>query len=202
MKSLFAKIAAAIVVAAPFVFWIALNVKDGCFSADGPQQLLLWGRFCGLLAAVVFLFQFASMGQKRFLDSGFSKSRLVTGHRAFGGMVVLPVFLHIGLVLGGRQAAFGDMDFTGFLKDPFGIAACAGLAALLAVWATAFRFSHKKLPFPAFRKMHKLVYAVFLCLMAHPLMGRDFAHPSFKIAWIALAALVLAELFWSKRKTA
>ena len=158
MKRIVAWAAAAIFVAAPLLFWTVLNVRNDSFSAETAQQLLLYGRLCGLLAAIVFFFQLATMGPKRLLDAAVGKASLVKAHRKLGGFVAALVAAHIGLILTGRQMAFGDMDFAGFLKDPWGIAACAGILALVAVWVMAGMFVGKRLAFPKFRIWHKLAF--------------------------------------------
>ena len=200
MKRIVAWAAAAIFVAAPLLFWTVLNVRNDSFSAETAQQLLLYGRLCGLLAAIVFFFQLATMGPKRLLDAAVGKASLVKAHRKLGGFVAALVAAHIGLILKGRQMAFGDMDFAGFLKDPWGIAACVGILALVAVWVTAGMFVGKRLAFPKFRIWHKLAFVGILGVFVHQLtMGRDFtASPAFRIVWCVLLVLVCADLVRAK----
>lgn len=178
-----------------FIFF-ALNLREFCESPW--EQPRLYARLFGLIAALMVLFELASMGRGRFLAKFIPPANLAKTHRIVGLLLVFPITIHIILVQFGKAPTLPLGEKAA--SEAWGNFAVAGVVILGIMIGFALLFIMKKLSFPKWRPTHYLVFPAILLIFWHQIFyGQDFInHLLFKILWSAIWAIVISELVFKK----
>lgn len=169
-------------------------------------QLFVIGRWAGILAMCVFLFQLVSMGRGRTTEKFARKAMLSKSHFFCGWLAAALTVTHAGLIMTARSLSYGD-DFaktcTDFLLDgSWGSITLAGILLLAVSLTCAALFRRRKLSFQTFRKTHFLMYLAVALLFGHQIFcGMDFAASKFWLTvWTVFCGIFVADVVvWKVR---
>jgi predicted ferric reductase len=168
--------------------------------------LLQIARWSGLFAMFIVFFQMLSMGKGRTLEKIVNKQSLVKLHRKGVWPLLFLIALHIGLVIYGRSLAYEDSILITlrvfYLDGQWGSLTGIGLIILLFALTMSILFLYKVVRYPAFKKIHLLMYVATPMLFFHQIFfGLDFVSSKILcMAWILLCSAVAADiLVWKVR---
>lgn len=185
------------------VWWIVRNKNN--FSGTTATKLLLGGRICGIILALMLLYLLLQLGAKYFSERAVSKPKLFKIHRVAGAFIILPLLVgHIVFVIAGRAETYRESfidaawRFVTFL--PWGTITVAGGVILLTVLIFSYLFMMKKIKASLWRYTHYLVYPALILTVFHQfIIGNDFVvSRSFWWFWLAVNLLVGGMIVYSK----
>jgi len=168
--------------------------------------LFVAGRWAGLLAMCVLLFQLVTMGQGRTAEKFVGKPILSKLHFTCGWIAAVLVGMHAGLILTARSVSYGDgyaKTWAEFMLDgSWGSATLAGITLFTVALACAALFRRRRLSYATFRKTHFLMYPAAALLFGHQIFcGLDFVNSvTLRTAWMAFCGLFVADVVvWKVR---
>lgn len=170
-----------------------LGVKDSLYFLmdetilmEGTDFLYLLGRYLGLAAFLILLFQYLWTAKLRFLESLISYDGRVAIHRSLGFLGILILGLHPIFILG-TYVVMG-LPLTLDLPTAFGFLA---LLLLLLIAGSTFLGRIWRVRYESWKKLHWFTFPVLTLAFAHSLsLGSDM-HGAFRIVWFVVWALHL-----------
>jgi predicted ferric reductase len=188
-----------------------LLIVEVMFIASPPAKhpILGFGRFLGLHAALLMIFQLVLVARLPWLDRRIGMDRLTIWHRWNGFALFWVVLLHPTFVLLGYATYYHSSMFkefsnlAGMAPSLLGMLA-AGLVVIAA--GLSIRFARRRLSYEAWHAIHVVLYvAVTFALIHQAYEGSTFKMSALTtIYWwtlwtLALAALIVGRVimpFW------
>jgi predicted ferric reductase len=169
-------------------------------TAEGNEPMVLIGRFFGLHAALIMIFQLILVARLPWLDRRIGMDKLTSWHRITGFTLITAVVAHVVFIIGGFSASSGlnPIDqLTTFMDKLEGVvAALIAVILLLVVGFTSAKFARRKLPYEVWHLLHLATYVAILLPLTHQvILGPSFMKsPAATTYWYSLYAVGFAAL--------
>jgi predicted ferric reductase len=160
------------------------------------------GRITGILGGYALLLQILLMSRVRWLERRVGANRLLRWHRDLGALLLILVLAHAALLILGlavfEQTSFMDQALAVLTTYEAMVSAFVATGLLVAIGLLAVRAARAVMPYELWHLVHLSGYAVLLLSYGHVLAnGRELAGPG-RWYWMALFAVVLANLAWGR----
>ena len=198
LASLLAAPAVAGAIAVLWLWWLGTQGLGIRGVADG---LIIGGRITGLLGAYLLLVEVALMARIPWLERRIGSDWLVHVHRWLGTYLIITLFAHAGLLIGGLtlldRVPVGVEASTVVLTYPDVLMATVALALLLVIGTLSARAVRKRLKYETWHFAHLYVYLAVTLAFAHQIViGTDLQYRAARIGWSGAHVLVAACIVW------
>ena len=194
---LFFPVAAAVLIG----LWLLNGFSAGLFTGR-TGLALAFGRLAGITAALGVAGQLLSMSRAAWLEPLLGQLLPVTWHHRCGLALPLALLAHPPLMVW-HHALKNDRaflsQFLSILRWEDVPAAAAGAALIVIAVALSLPAIKNRLGYPAWRKLHLLVYAGLALSIGHQFeLGGDLAgqKPYFAAAWAAVLVFTALNALW------
>ncbi|MBI4039290.1 hypothetical protein HY388_00490 [Candidatus Daviesbacteria bacterium] len=161
------------------------------FAYSNQEQVFFLQRATGLYGFTLIFLQIVLGSGRTWLSQFFPSSKVITWHKTIGKIALLAIISHPFL-------AFFIPSFLPefFQNNPLGF--LAGTAAFALIMATVFSALLAAKIGPAWIKIHRFNYLVFVLILFHSWQIGADTHNSLAILWQATLGLVVGFLFAKK----
>ncbi|HEU5471057.1 MAG TPA: ferredoxin reductase family protein [Actinophytocola sp.] len=198
------------VVRARWAMWtfVAINVaivEALFFTADsGKNGILTVGKFIGLHAALVMMFQLLLVARLPWLDRRIGMDRLTVWHRWVGFTLLWTILAHATLIVLGYAVLDGvsmPETFLALAGVPASLLGMLAAGLIVVIAAVSARYARRRLRYETWHALHLLVYLALGFAFVHQLIetttfrSSAFAMAYWWLLWIfAFGALIVGRI--------
>lgn len=174
----------------------------GSFFADSAGWVMALARLAGILGALGVMGQLLVMSRAPWLEPLTGGTLPVKWHHRAGLLIPLLLLVHPPLAVW-HHALLSGLPFARQYASVLGwegvVFAAAAEALIIGAVLLSLPFARRRIPYPAWQKIHLVVYAGLALSIGHQLaLGGDLnaENPWFAWTWYALLAFTAANSIW------